>query len=119
MSENSQVPEQVIAIKPKAIVEIKKLLDQEENKPVYLRIGAVPGGCSGFQYMLSFDNNKNDSDHNYEIDGISVVVDNASVPFLTGASMDFYQGENEGGFTFENPNVQDSCGCGCGSSCGC
>ncbi|MDA7950569.1 MAG: iron-sulfur cluster assembly accessory protein [Pirellulaceae bacterium] len=97
-----------------AAKEVKKVLDEqsfEENTS--LRIGVTGGGCSGFSYSLGFDEKFDElSDSKVEQHGVSVVVDKKSALYLDGTSIDFHEGIDKRGFTFENPNAVKSCGCG-------
>jgi iron-sulfur cluster assembly protein len=78
-----------------------------------LRIGVAGGGCSGFQYSLGFDEQSDATkDHVTSQHGIPVAVDKKSYLFLDGTTIDFYEGLEKRGFTFENPNAVKTCGCG-------
>jgi iron-sulfur cluster assembly protein len=103
-----------VTITEKAAGEIKRVIS-EQNMPqeTVLRIGVAGGGCSGFQYSLGFDNKADKSaDHLSDQHGIQVAVDKKSYLFLDGTTVDFYEGLEKRGFTFENPNAVKSCGCG-------
>jgi iron-sulfur cluster assembly protein len=76
-----------------------------------LRVGVRGGGCSGFQYMLAFDEQR-DGDTVIESHGIHLLVDGASAPYVRGATVDFVEGLQGAGFKVENPNVVAACGCG-------
>lgn len=76
-----------------------------------LRIGVKGGGCSGFSYILGFDVQK-DNDEIYEIGGIRVFMQKAHAIYLLGMEVDWLDGLNNRGFTFNNPNATESCGCG-------
>jgi iron-sulfur cluster assembly protein len=103
-----------VTITETAAKEIKRVFT-EQNLPqgTVLRIGVVGGGCSGFQYSLGFDQ-KTDAakDHVGEQHGVPVAVDKKSLLFLDGTTVDFYEGLERRGFTFDNPNAVKSCGCG-------
>jgi iron-sulfur cluster assembly protein len=87
--------------------------EQKMPETVVLRVGVQGGGCSGFQYALGFDNEVNPAiDDVAELHGIKVVVDRKSNIYLNGTEVDFYEGLEKRGFTFNNPNAQKSCGCG-------
>ena len=78
-----------------------------------LRVGVAGGGCSGFQYSLGFDKGFDDkADNKYDYHGVTVVVDKKSALYLDGTTVDFYDGLEKRGFTFDNPNAVKSCGCG-------
>jgi len=86
---------------------------QQENVPAdyFLRVGVKGGGCSGFSYVLGFDKVQ-DSDDIYEINGIKVVMNKAHAIYLLGMEVDFHNGLDNRGFTFDNPNAKSTCGCG-------
>lgn len=103
-----------VTITEKAAGEIRRVLT-EQNMPqsAVLRIGVAGGGCSGFQYSLGFDGDVDEAkDHVGEQHGIRVAVDKKSALFLDGTVVDFYEGLEKRGFTFENPNAVRTCGCG-------
>ena len=78
-----------------------------------LRVGVAGGGCSGFQYSLGFDTQFDPkADTKTDQHGVSVVVDKKSDLFLDGTTLDFHEGIDKRGFTFNNPNASKSCGCG-------
>jgi iron-sulfur cluster assembly accessory protein len=77
-----------------------------------LRISVQPGGCSGLRYQLFFDERTLDGDVTTDFDGVVVVVDRMSVPYLNGAMIDFVDSIEKQGFTIDNPNATGSCACG-------
>ena len=78
-----------------------------------LRVGVKGGGCSGFSYDLKFDDQVDEvADSQYQYHGVTVAVDRKSALYLDGATLDFFDGLEKRGFTFENPNAVKSCGCG-------
>jgi iron-sulfur cluster assembly protein len=103
-----------VIITENAAQEIKRVItEQEMPESTVLRIGVAGGGCSGFQYKLGFDEKSDASqDHMSEYHGVQVAVDKKSALFLDGTTIDFYQGLEKRGFTFDNPNAVKSCGCG-------
>jgi iron-sulfur cluster assembly protein len=76
-----------------------------------LRVGVRGGGCSGFQYQLAFDEQR-DGDAIFEHSGLRLLVDNQSLPYVRGSTIDFVEGLQGAGFKVENPNVIAACGCG-------
>jgi iron-sulfur cluster assembly protein len=76
-----------------------------------LRVGVRGGGCSGFQYALAFDEQR-DGDLVFEDQGIRLLVDNQSLPYVEGSTIDFVEGLQGAGFKVDNPNVIAACGCG-------
>lgn len=95
-----------------AATKVKALLDQEGRDDLRLRIAVQPGGCSGLKYQLFFDERSLDGDVVEDYDGVEVVVDRMSAPYLTGATIDFADKIDAQGFTIDNPNAQGSCACG-------
>ena len=101
-----------VVITETAAVKVKTLLDQEGRDDLNLRIAVQPGGCSGLRYQLFFDDRSLDGDVRQEINGVGVVVDRMSVPYLGGAVIDFVDTIEKQGFTIDNPNAGGSCACG-------
>ncbi len=95
-----------------AVAELKKLIDQQEISADFgLRVGVEGGGCSGMNYILGFDQKK-DGDQEFEINGIKTFMHKAHGLYLAGMQIDFQDGLNARGFTFNNPNAASTCGCG-------
>ena len=84
---------------------------QQAAEDVGLRVGVRGGGCSGFQYALALDERRED-DHIFEHQGIRVIVDPASLPYVEGSTVDYTESFMGAGFEVNNPNVVASCGCG-------
>lgn len=76
-----------------------------------LRVFVESGGCSGFQYGMSFDEKK-EGDAELESEGVAILMDAASLAYLDGSSVDFDDGLHGKGFEIKNPNAQSTCGCG-------
>jgi iron-sulfur cluster assembly accessory protein len=95
-----------------AAVKVKALIEQEGRDDLRLRIAVQPGGCSGLRYQLFFDERSLDGDVVSGFDGVEVVVDRMSSPYLAGATIDFADRIDAQGFTIDNPNAQNSCACG-------
>ncbi|MGH3681590.1 MAG: iron-sulfur cluster insertion protein ErpA [Natronosporangium sp.] len=95
-----------------AATKVKALLEQEGRDDLRLRIAVQPGGCSGLRYQLFFDERSLDGDVVEGYDGVEVVVDRMSAPYLSGATIDFADRIDAQGFTIDNPNAQGSCACG-------
>lgn len=108
----TEAPTHEIEITDVAAQKVKTLLAQEGRDDLRLRIAVQPGGCSGLIYQLYFDERYLDGDETVDFDGIEVIVDNMSVPYLDGASIDFKDTISEQGFTIDNPNAGSSCACG-------
>ena len=88
------------------------LLASQEAKPVMMRVAVLGGGCSGFQYNFSFDEQKNDDDLLIERDGAAVIVDTTSLELLKGSELDYVEEMVGSAFQVKNPNATSSCGCG-------
>lgn len=103
-----------VALTEKAANEIKRVLSEQKlPENTVLRIGVAGGGCSGFQYALGFDQEVDPlKDQVGEQHGIKVAVDKKSDLYLDGTTIDFHDGLDRRGFTFNNPNAVKSCGCG-------
>jgi iron-sulfur cluster assembly accessory protein len=101
-----------INLSPVAAAKVQSLLEQEGRDDLALRISVQPGGCSGLRYQLFFDERTLDGDVVSDFDGVSVVVDRMSVPYLNGALIDFVDTIEKQGFTIDNPNATGSCACG-------
>ncbi|REJ66140.1 MAG: iron-sulfur cluster assembly accessory protein [Planctomycetota bacterium] len=103
-----------ITLTERAAQEVKRIIDEQKlEAETVLRVGVTGGGCSGFSYSLGFDKAFDEkADSKSEQHGVTVVVDKKSALYLDGTSVDFYDGLEKRGFTFENPNAVKSCGCG-------
>ncbi len=101
-----------INLTPTAIAKVKDIMAQQNPVPAGLRVGVVGGGCSGFNYSMSFENAAGLMDKTYEFDGLKVFVDATSMMYLQGATVDYVETLEGAGFKFENPNVKSTCGCG-------
>ncbi len=103
-----------ITLTEKAASEVKKIIqDQNLGDATVLRVGVVGGGCSGFSYSLKFAEDADEAlDAKYDCHGVKLVVDKKSALYLDGTTVDFHDGIDKRGFTFENPNAVKSCGCG-------
>ena len=95
-----------------AATKVKNLLDQEGRDDLRLRIAVQPGGCSGLVYQLYFDERTLDGDLVRDFEGVEVVVDRMSAPYLDGATIDYADTIEKQGFTIDNPNASGSCACG-------
>ena len=88
------------------------LLDKDNEKKQFVRVGVESGGCSGLSYKLDFDDKKNDDDELIEDNGIKLLVNKKSFLYLVGTTLEFSDGLNGKGFVFNNPNANRTCGCG-------
>jgi iron-sulfur cluster assembly protein len=101
----------IVSLTPAAAGKIRELMAQETDVSV-LRVAIEGGGCSGFQYGLGFDRGAQEGDSVFEVQGVTVVVDPFSAPYLAGARVDYLETIAESGFKIDNPNAVSSCGCG-------
>ncbi len=112
-----QAPASTLALTDAAAVKVRALLDQEGRDDLRLRVAVQPGGCSGLQYQLFFDERSLDGDLELDLSGVPIVVDRMSAPYLGGATVDFTDTIEQQGFTIDNPNASNGCACG-NSFCG-
>jgi iron-sulfur cluster assembly accessory protein len=101
----------ILSVTPAAAAKIQQLMAEETDVSV-LRVAIQGGGCSGFQYGLGFDRAPAEGDHELELNGVQVVVDPFSAPYLMGAEIDYVDSIEQSGFAINNPNAVSSCGCG-------
>ncbi|WP_107852016.1 iron-sulfur cluster insertion protein ErpA [Oceanimonas marisflavi] len=109
MSEAVPLP---IQMSDAAANKVKALIAEEENPNLKLRVYITGGGCSGFQYGFTFDENSNDGDTVIEKNGIIMVVDAMSLQYLVGGTVDYVEGLEGSRFLVTNPNATSTCGCG-------
>jgi iron-sulfur cluster assembly accessory protein len=103
----------VVNLTDAASAKVRDLLAREDSgEELALRVAVEPGGCSGLRYALFFDNRTLDGDVRGVVDGVNVVTDKMSAPYLTGASIDYLDTLERSGFTIDNPNASGSCACG-------
>jgi iron-sulfur cluster assembly accessory protein len=112
MTVQDQTTTQSINLTDAAAVKVGNLLEQEGRQDLRLRIAVQPGGCSGLKYQLYFDERQVDGDVVSQFGSVQVVTDKMSVPYLSGATIDFVDTIEKQGFTIENPNATGSCACG-------
>ncbi|HZD24888.1 MAG TPA: iron-sulfur cluster insertion protein ErpA [Alphaproteobacteria bacterium] len=111
MSDVASAPETAVAVTERAARRIA-LLMQQEGPTAKLRVEVNGGGCSGFSYGFRFDEAVNDDDLVIERDGAVVLIDETSLQFLGGATIDYVEDLMAASFRVENPNATASCGCG-------
>ncbi|NDJ58853.1 iron-sulfur cluster insertion protein ErpA [Enterobacteriaceae bacterium 4M9] len=95
-----------------AASKVKNLIADEENPQLKLRVYITGGGCSGFQYGFTFDDQINDGDMTIEKQGVALVVDPMSLQYLVGGAVDYTEGLEGSRFVVTNPNAKSTCGCG-------
>lgn len=101
-----------IQITASAVNKVRSLVEEEGNAELKFRVYVTGGGCSGFQYGFSFDEELADDDTKIQKDGITVLVDPMSYPYLVGSQVDYEEGLQGAKFTVKNPNATSTCGCG-------
>lgn len=101
-----------VNLTPAAIAKVREIMATQDPLPAGLRIGVVGGGCSGFQYSMSFENAAGMMDKVIDYEGLKVFVDSTSVAYLNGCVVDYVETIEAAGFKFENPSVKSTCGCG-------
>ena len=101
-----------ITLESSAVVKIKNLLADEEAHGLKLRIYVSGGGCSGFQYGFTFDENQNEDDFVVDQDEVSLLVDAHSMQYLTGSVISYNTSLMTSGFEIKNPAATSTCGCG-------
>ena len=95
-----------------AAVKVKSLIEEEGNDALKLRVFVTGGGCSGFQYGFTFDENIQEGDTQVENGGVTLLVDPMSYQYLVGAEVDYKEGLEGSQFVIRNPNATTTCGCG-------
>jgi len=91
---------------------VKTLIEEEKNESLKLRVFVSGGGCSGFQYGFTFDENIKDGDTKVEKNGVTLLVDPMSFQYLSGAEIDYKEDLEGSQFVIKNPNATTTCGCG-------
>lgn len=112
MSEAAQQSESPLVFTSAAAKKVADLIAEEGNPDLMLRIYVQGGGCSGFQYGFTFDENINEGDEVVETDGVKLLIDPMSVQYLMGAEVDYTEGLQGAQFVIRNPNATTTCGCG-------
>ncbi|MDJ0807779.1 MAG: iron-sulfur cluster insertion protein ErpA [Gammaproteobacteria bacterium] len=95
-----------------AATKVASLIEEEGNPDLMLRVYIQGGGCSGFQYGFSFDENENDGDTRVVTEGVTLLIDPMSMQYLMGAEIDYSEGLQGSQFIIRNPNATTTCGCG-------
>ena len=123
------IEQAVVSLTPDALTQLRTLLQKESNPTLALRVFVSGGGCSGLQYGMAFDDNVRPGDEVVEQDGVRIVVDDFSAPYIQGSEIDYVDSLMGAGFTVHNPNAVRSCSCGhsfdtgddasSASACGC
>jgi iron-sulfur cluster assembly accessory protein len=101
-----------VTLTPAAIAKVKEIMATQDPVPAGLRIGVVGGGCSGFQYSMSFENQSGMMDKVYKFEDLKVFLDATSAMYLDNCVVDYVETLEAAGFKFENAAVKSTCGCG-------
>ncbi|MDQ6741987.1 MAG: iron-sulfur cluster insertion protein ErpA [Candidatus Dormibacteraeota bacterium] len=106
------IEQATVSLTGDALSQLKSLLEKEGNPEVALRVFVSGGGCSGLQYGMAFDDITRPGDEVVEMDGVRVVIDDFSAPYIRGSEIDYVDSLMGAGFTVHNPNAVSSCSCG-------
>ncbi len=103
-----------LTLTPEAAEQVRKVFEAEKapQETAGLRVGVMPGGCSGFKYALTIEDHPADDDTVIESEGVRLFVDSFSGQYLNGVTIDYTVTMQSSGFTFDNPNATGGCGCG-------
>lgn len=101
-----------LAVTESAARKVRELIEHEQNPALKLRVFIQGGGCSGFQYGFTFDEEVNEDDTQVEKDGVTFLIDPMSFQYLVGAEIDYQEGLQGAQFILKNPNARTTCGCG-------
>ena len=107
----TQVP-QTLSVTEAAAAKVRELIEGEGNEALKLRVFVTGGGCSGFSYGFTFDEDQAEDDAFVERDGVTVLVDPMSYPYLVGANIDYREDLSGAQFVIDNPTATATCGCG-------
>ena len=102
----------MITFTDSAISRIAKILDEEDNKNLHLRVFVQGGGCSGMEYGFTLDQEKAQDDFEFTVGDRNAIIDAASMQYLQGATIDYKESLTESRFVISNPNATAQCGCG-------
>jgi iron-sulfur cluster insertion protein len=109
---NTAVQEQPLVFTDSAALKVRELIEEEGNAALKLRVFVTGGGCSGFQYGFTFDEEVAEDDTVMEKNGVTLLVDPMSFQYLVGAEIDYSEGFEGSQFVIKNPNATSTCGCG-------
>jgi len=102
----------LITLNDAAVIKLKELIEEEGNPELKLRVFVQGGGCSGFQYGFTFDEDQNEDDFDIEINGVTLLVDSMSAQYLQGATIKYTTDSMGSNFSIDNPQATTTCGCG-------
>ena len=103
---------QLVEMKPNAIAKVKELIAEENQPNLKLRMFVSGGGCSGFQYGFTFEEEAQEDDWVLDFDGVTLLIDSMSGQYVQGAEVDYTESLQGSQFSIKNPNAQTTCGCG-------
>ncbi len=109
---NLEAPPMQLIFTDSAAAKVKELIDEEGNPALKLRVFVQGGGCSGFQYGFTFDEDVNEDDTTFDKNGVQLLIDSMSFQYLVGAEIDYKEGLEGAQFVIKNPGATSSCGCG-------
>lgn len=112
MTLTDQTTTHTVLLTQPAAIAVRDIMVEKNLQGYALRLFISGGGCSGYQYGLAFDNNTREDDLIIETEGIKLIVDEVSIKYLQGATVDYVDGITASGFKISNPNAASTCGCG-------
>ncbi len=110
--QQAQPQQDVLIFSDAAVSKVRKLIEEEQDDSLMLRVFISGGGCSGFQYGFTFEDSITEGDEVVEKGGVKLLVDPMSVQYLMGAEIDYTEGLEGAQFVIRNPNATTTCGCG-------
>lgn len=111
-NQTASAPPPALVFTDAAARKVKELIDDEQNPALKLRVFVSGGGCSGFQYGFTFDEDVGEGDTEVQNGGVTLLVDPMSFQYLMGAEIDYTEGLEGAQFVIRNPNATTTCGCG-------
>ncbi len=112
MTTDTQTAPDILIFTDSAANKVRELIDEEGNPDLKLRVFVTGGGCAGFQYGFTFDEDVADDDTMFEKNGVKLLIDAMSYQYLIGAEIDYTEGLEGSQFVIRNPNATSTCGCG-------
>jgi len=109
---SDSVEDAVVGFTERAARKVKSLIEEEGNDALMLRVYITGGGCAGFSYGFTFEEETKEGDIEVNTEGVTLLVDQLSVQYLVGSEVDYTEGLQGARFVVENPNAQTTCGCG-------
>ena len=110
--QEQQTKEIIVSLTEKAADRVKALLEKENKRDYGLRVGITMGGCSGYMYDISLEKTPKENDTMIEEKGVKVFMNQESITFMKGSTVDYVETLQNSGFKINNPNVKTTCGCG-------